>query len=200
MPPIPPSQLPAAAPGRAPGALPQLSTQHLDFLSLYFGDAEHPACLLSEAERRCLPQACQAALDKLAANTLLTGSTRATLEAYYASGYVPQYPRYDLRQAQRLLNAEVHEGIAGLQALMGECIGISDGALVVTLKKAIAGHEKVTKPRLDAIRLVLQLKGYLRDRPTTEVNQATQIIIHAAPGTQAEGTSGHSEEPITLDL
>ena len=182
MPPIPPARRQAST--SAVQARP-MSTKQVRFLALLASHPTHPSQGLGQARFDALPQPCRDALVLVTTSMpYLDETVRAALEAYYASGHRPaldtKNPSWwdaDVRRATALMAAPDGD-IATLIALMP---ALSDNAVLVKLATFLASPELKAgeKIRLEALRLLLQLKGHLRDDQAAAV-QATQIVIHTA--------------------
>ena len=200
MPPVHPArrQLAAVAPTATP-----LSPKQVRFLRLFF-QPSRPASALSTLQFDALPARCRAALAWLGLQPHLEPHTARLLEAYYAAGYKPSGPFL----GDKVINYE-----QDLTRAMA--IGESEGDTISTILSHIpaANNKNVVqrllrlndepelkvgeKVRLEALRLLLQLKGHLRDDQAAVV-QATQIMIHL--GVEPAGPPQHEPAHIEIEL
>ena len=200
MPPVPPARRPQAAVVKE--ARP-LNAKHRRFLQLLCASPDHPSQGLGEPRFDALPLPCRQALVAVTTSMpFLDLHSRAALEAYYASGYRPNAvqgnPRSlhweeDLKHAMALMEAP--DG--NLTALMACIPGLSDNIVVARLlilldKPELKPGEKI---RLEALRLVAELKGWRREDQAA-TTQATQIIIH----TSQEPTVQPQNEPKVIEI
>lgn len=188
MPPVPPARRQTASAVAAPPK--PLSAKHVRFLRLLFADPEHPSKGLDQAGFEALPPACRTALADVATRAHLDQYVRMALEAYYGSGHKPaQWPGpggqgmlsfvdEDVRRATAMMEAPLSD----IPMVMGHVIGLTDNAMIMRAKKLVDAPELKSgdKIRLEALRLLMQLKGMLREE-NQQVTQATQIVLHLAP-------------------
>lgn len=201
MPPVPPSRRLAAHP--TPGdAMKPLSAKHARFLRL-LAHPDLPLRGLSQAAYDALPERCRIALSRVISDMTLDVWTKRALEAYYCSGYKPINPAStswgdwdyteDARRATALLNAPDGQ----MSTLMSYNPASGDKNVEIRLlalldKPELKAGDKV---RLEALRLLLELKGHLRNEKSQSV-QATQIVIH----TSQEPTIQLAEQPKVIEI
>lgn len=205
MPPIPPARRQAAT--LVPAAS-RLSQKHQRFLRLLCsGHPEHPARGLSQSSFDTLPERCRLALQRIITDGLIDPWTRRALEAYYASGYKPVAPpsssakpgadtwdyTEDARRAMRLMDAPDGQ----ISTIMSRFVGLND---VFVLQRVVELADRPElksgdKVRLEALRLLLQLKGHLKDEKAQSV-QATQIVIHTSQELAVKAT----EQPRVIEI
>ena len=196
MPPIPPARRqPAAVVAAKP-----LSPKHRRFLWLLGAHPAHPSQGLGPARVDALPQSCRDALALATTMPFLDDASRAALEAYYASGHQPSHTTQDpywwgddLHRALRLMEAPAGD----IALFLSMFPALSDGNVLLKLMALLSAPELKAgeKIRLEALRLVAELKGWRRDDQAAAV-QATQIVIHTAsePAIQAH------TEPKRIDI
>ena len=200
MPPVPPARRQVGPPAATPPI--RLTPKQVRFLALFFHHDPHPAAALSQTQFDALPAPCRAALIWVTTQTRIEPHTARLLEAYYAAGYKPCSPFQDDALLDYGHDLSVAMGIGegngdGLQALLSYIPAASDKStamrlLEVSFKPEPKPADKVT---LDALRLLLQLKGHLRDDQATAV-QATQIVIHTAQ----EPAVRPQDEPKVIEI
>ena len=198
MPPVPPArrqQAAVASPAKA------LNAKHRRFLHLLCSSPEHPSQGLGQDRFDALPQACRDALAIVVTGMPYLDSTnQAALEAYYGSGHRPAneikdpyWWEEDLRRATALMAAPNGD----IVALMAATPALSDEAVLGKLAGILTSPELKAgeKIRLEALRLVAELKGWRRDDQAAAV-QATQIVIH----TSQEPTVKPQNEPKVIEI
>lgn len=204
MPPVPPARRQAASP---PAATRPLSLKHQRFLRLLSACPEHPNQALSQAAFDALPQRCRLALQWAATDEHIDRWTRAALEAYYASGHTPLYPHglstqggawdytEDARRATALMNAPDGQ----ISTFLSVNPAMSDINVVLRLQRLLDEPEPRPgdKVRLEALRLLLQLRGHLRDEKSQAI-QATQIVIHTSQAPAGQPTEQSKGVDIEL--
>lgn len=206
MPPVPPARRQAATP--APPAATRLSQKHQRFLRLLCSDhPEHPTHGLSQSSFDTLPKRCRLALQRIITDGLIDPWTKRALEAYYASGYKPVAPpshpakpgadtwdyTEDARRATRLMDAPDGQ----ISTIMSYFVGLGDVFVVQRIMELADKPELKSgdKVRLEAVRLLFQLKGHLRDEKA-QATQATQIVIH----TSQEPAIKPTEQPRVIEI
>lgn len=202
MPPLPPARRQDARP--APPTPKAISTRHQRFLRLLSsGRQEPPSTGLSQAAWDALPERCRLALARVATDERIDPWTRRALEAYYASGYRPINPTSttwgawdyteDAKRATRLMQAPHGD----MSVLLSYNPATSDKSIEMRLLALLDNPEPkaADKVRLEAVRLLLDLKGHLRDEKGQAI-QATQIIIH----TSQEPTVQPAEQPNLIKI
>lgn len=200
MPPVPPAR--RASEVAAPGRPFQWRPKHKRFILLYLGDPVHPSTQLGQAAFDRLPPRCRVALQAVVTDPSLDPTTRAMMEAYYASGHKPIYINgmpslWTDKEIALHLMALPDGAVGGIAALLEMCPITSDSGLSGRLASLVVGTEPkgADKITLEAIRLAMQLKGHLREEKQ-EVTQATQIIIH----TSQEPTIKPAEQPRVIEI
>ena len=198
MPPVPPARRQASTPVAPARPMPPKQAR---FLALLMQHPDYPSQGLGQERFDALPLPCREALVRVTtAMPYLDAACRAALEAYYASGHKPanasRDPYWwegDLSRATALMAAPDGDIATLLNVLpQGSDGGVAIHLLAIMANPELKAGEKI---RLEAIRLLLQLKGHLRDDQATAV-QATQIVIHTAQ----EPAVRPQEEPKVIEI
>ena len=198
MPPVPPSRRQTSP---AVAAVKPLSSKQMRFLHLLSSNPAHPSAALGQQRFDALSQRCRDALVTVTTTMpWLDPTSQAALEAYYASGYKPDnslkngsWWEEDLRRATALMAAPNND----IALLMASIPALSDDAGLVNLANFLVSPELKAgeKIRLEALRLIAELKGWRRDDQAA-TTQATQIIIH----TSQEPTVRPQNEPKVIEI
>lgn len=184
MPPIPPARRQAATP--APAETRPLSARHQRFLAL-LAHPDLPIRGLTQASLNALPQRCRQALARITPDASIDPWTRRALEAYYASGHKPTNPAsatwgaWDYTEDARRATALMQAPHGDMSTFLLYNPASSDKNVEIRLMCLLDAPELKAgdKVRLEALRLLLQLKGHLKDEKSQSV-QATQIVIHTS--------------------
>ena len=199
MPPVPPAR--RHAPGPVAAARP-LTAKQSRFLLLFFHHDPHPVAALSQQQFAALHPRGRKSLAWITPQTRLEPHASRLLEAYYASGYKPSGPflgddviDYEQDLSRAMAIGEANKGT--LSTLLSYLPATSDKNVVQRLIALNDAPELRSgdKIRLEALRLLLQLKGHLRDDQAA-VQQATQIIIH----TSQEPAIKPQNEPQRIEI
>ena len=199
MPPVPPARRQVSTPV-TPAKV--LTTKQSRFLRLFFHDDPHPVSALTQAQFDALPASGRAALAWVATQARIEPHTARLLEAYYAAGYKPCSPFHNDALLDYGHDLSVAMGIGegehgGMSTLLSYIPATSDKNVIQRLirlndEPELKAGEKI---RLEALRLLLQLKGHLRDDQAATTH-ATQIVIHTAQ----EPAVRPQDEPRVIEI
>ena len=199
MPPVPPAR--RRAPSPVVAARP-LTAKQSRFLRLFFHNSPHPIAALSQQQFDALHPRGRKALHWITTQSQIEPHTARLLEAYYAAGYKPSGPflgddiiEYEQDLSRAMAIGETNEDT--LSTFLSYSPATSNKSVVqrlIVLNDApeLKAGDKI---RLEALRLLLQLKGHLRDDQAA-TTQATQIVIH----TSQEPTVKPTNEPQRIDI
>ena len=198
MPPVPPVRRQAPA---AVASVPKpVSLKHHRFLQLLCAHPDHPAQGIGQQRYEALPQPCREALVTVTtAMPYLDAIGQAVLEAYYGSGHRPDMAPTGLRWEADLSRATAMMEAPGgdIAAFLSMFPALSDASAILRMSIMISAPELKAgeKIRLEALRLLLQLKGHLSEEQGAAV-QATQIVIH----TSQEPIVTAKNEPKVIEI
>ena len=200
MPPVPPARR------RPPGTAVQTPAKPLDATQLRFwhllaSDPHHPVNALGPDRLDALPLPCRKALATITTRMpWLDATSRATLEAYYASGYAPELEPTGLRWEADLdhaiaLMAAPNGDIAALLNVFPQTSddGVVGRIITMLMSPELKAGEKI---RLELLRFIADLKGW-RTADQGMPTQATQINIHI--NTQ-EPTAEPTDAPHHIEI